>query len=110
MISGTGIIYRAAEVCADGGKTAKSIALANQEDALILEESDGTIGVILRLSSLEGLARLEEDIRNEESHGAGGGGSHCESACKPSARELQEASAGNVVVRLLGRWIHLERC
>jgi hypothetical protein len=100
MVSIPGIVDGAAQMRADGGEALESVSLADQEHTLVLQESDGTVRIILGLSGLKRLARLEKDVWHEESDRTGGGGSYRKRGCEPSKRKLQKASAGNVVEML----------
>ena len=100
MVSVPRIVDGAAQMRADGGEALESVSLADQEHAFVLQESDGTIRIILGLSGLECLARLEKDVWHKESDRAGGGSSYRKRGGEPSQRKLQEASTGNFVEML----------
>ena len=70
MVALAGAVDRATEVGAHRRQTAERVALAHEEDPLVLQECHRTVGIIVGLAGLEKLAGFEQHVRYEKAHGS----------------------------------------
>jgi hypothetical protein len=86
-------VDRAAEVRADRGKATVRVAFAQNENALVIQESHRAIEEIIRLASLEALIRFKKDIGHQKPHGAGRGGRDGKDGRQPTEDQLDETAS-----------------